>query len=139
MNVVVDKLDQVNQVSLGALRPPAGIGPAAKPAGNGAADKAKGVSFESVFTQELAKEGLKFSAHAEKRLASRNIPFSQEEMATLAAAVDRAALKGARESLVLMGDTAFVVSVRNRTVITAIDGPSLKESVFTNIDSAVIA
>lgn len=136
---MVDKLNALSQVGLGALRPPAGVGPVSRPGGAGQAEKAKGVSFESVFTQELAKEGLKFSAHAERRLASRNIPFSQEELASLAAAVDRAALKGARESLVLMGDTAFVVSVKNRTVITAIDGPSLKENVFTNIDSAVIA
>jgi hypothetical protein len=32
-----------------------------------------------------------------------------------------------------------VVSVKNRTVITAIDGSNLKGNVFTNIDSAVIA
>jgi hypothetical protein len=30
------------------------------------------------------------------------------------------------------------VSVRNRTVITAVDAASLKDNVFTNIDSAVI-
>lgn len=103
------------------------------------ATKSKASSFESVFAEEVAKQGLRFSAHAEKRLASRGIPVSPEEMQNLSAAVDRAAAKGARESLILMGETAFVVSVRNRTVITAIDGPSLKDNVFTNIDSAVIA
>jgi hypothetical protein len=30
------------------------------------------------------------------------------------------------------------VSVRNQTVITAVDKDSLKDNVFTNIDSAVI-
>jgi len=34
---------------------------------------------------------------------------------------------------------ALIVSIKNRTVITAVDGQSLKENVFTNIDSAVIA
>ncbi len=52
--------------------------------------------------------------------------------------VDRAAAKGARESLVLMDNVALVVSIKNRTVITAVDKANLKESVFTNIDSAVI-
>jgi len=52
--------------------------------------------------------------------------------------VSKAAAKGARESLILLDDKAFVVSVRNRTVITAVDGEHLKENVFTNIDSAVI-
>ena len=35
--------------------------------------------------------------------------------------------------------TAFVVSVRNKTVITAVDQEHMREHVFTNIDSAVIA
>ena len=34
---------------------------------------------------------------------------------------------------------AFVVSVKNRTVITAVDAQSMREQVFTNIDSAVLA
>jgi flagellar operon protein len=38
----------------------------------------------------------------------------------------------------MIDDVALVVSVRNRTVITAVDQQSLKENVFTNIDSAVI-
>jgi flagellar operon protein len=50
-----------------------------------------------------------------------------------------AASKGARESLVLLDQTAFVVSVPNRTVITVVDKENLKQNVFTNIDSAVIA
>lgn len=98
-----------------------------------------GETFATVLNRELAQGGLKFSAHAEKRLASRGIPLTPAEVDSLSQAVDRAAAKGARESLILVGGTAFVVSVRNRTVITAIDGPSLKENVFTNIDSAVIA
>ena len=53
-------------------------------------------------------------------------------------AVDKARNKGGRETLILLGDVALVVSVVNRTVITAIDGDSLKDNVFTQIDSAVI-
>ena len=53
--------------------------------------------------------------------------------------VDRAAGKGARDSVVFVDSTAFVVSVRNRTVITAVDRDHMKDHVFTNIDSAVIA
>lgn len=128
-------IDKVNLQGIiqppGGVRPSTGV-PAPAPAG-------KGTSFETVFAQEVARGGLKFSAHAEKRLASRGIPFSPEELTNLSDAVDRAAAKGARETLVLVGTTAFLVSVRNRTVITAIDGDSLKENVFTNIDSAVIA
>jgi flagellar operon protein len=57
----------------------------------------------------------------------------------LQGAVQRAASKGARDALVLMDDLAMVVSVTNRTVVTVVDKDNLKQNVFTNIDSAVIA
>jgi flagellar operon protein len=53
--------------------------------------------------------------------------------------VDRAARKGARDAVVFVEGTAFVVSVRNKTVITAVDRDHMRDHVFTNIDSAVIA
>lgn len=85
-----------------------------------------------------AAQEIKFSQHALQRLNKREIPFGETQMAKLADAVDKAAKKGAKESLILMQDMAFVVSVKNRTVITAVDGGSLKDNVFTQIDSAVI-
>jgi len=81
--------------------------------------------------------GLKFSAHALNRLQSRGIQLTPARMEKINAAVDRAAAKGARESLLVADDLALIVSIANRTVITAIDGASIKENVFTNIDSAV--
>jgi len=38
-------------------------------------------------------------------------------------AVEKAKQKGVRESLILMKDMAFVVSIKNKTVITAMDEP----------------
>ena len=94
--------------------------------------------FSTLLNQELQKTTIKFSAHAEKRLAARNIRLTPEQLAELEQAVDRLQAKGGRESLVLLGEVAFVVSVANRTVITAVDGESMKDNVFTNIDSAVL-
>lgn len=97
-------------------------------------------AFAGVLHQQLlAQNEVKFSAHAVKRLESRNIKLSGEDLAVLNEAVDRAEAKGARESLILMNQLALIVSVKNRTVITAVDGESLRENVFTNIDSAIIA
>lgn len=93
--------------------------------------------FDRVLRERLS--GLKFSAHAEERLKRRNIALAPGELERLKVAVDRAAAKGCCDSLVLMDDKAFVVSVKNRTVITAVDGASVKEGVFTNIDSAVVS
>ena len=93
--------------------------------------------FEQALNQAMG--GVKFSQHAMQRLQTRNINMTPTQMDQLQSAVDKAAEKGARESLILMNkDLALVVSVRNRTVITAMDGASIKDNVFTNIDSAVI-
>jgi flagellar operon protein len=95
-----------------------------------------GPSFDSVFQEEL--RGLTFSRHAQERLQARKIQLNDVDMASLQNAVNRADEKGAKDSLVLMRDMAFIVSVKNRTVVTAMDSEHLKENVFTNIDSAVI-
>jgi len=83
-------------------------------------------------------EGLRFSQHALERMANRGITFKPEDIARLNDAVDKAAKKGSRESLVLMGENAFIVSVKSKTVVTAMDREAMKENVFTNIDSTVI-
>ena len=57
---------------------------------------------------------------------------------TVEQAIDRAGAKGSRDSLILMNDLAMIVNIRNRTVITAMEGKDIKENIFTNIDSAII-
>lgn len=95
--------------------------------------------FESILKQKQAESSeIKFSKHAELRLQSRNISLTQEQKDKMKEAVAKAESKGVRDSLVLMDNLAFVVNVRNRTVITAANSNELKENVFTNIDGAVI-
>lgn len=81
---------------------------------------------------------LKFSQHALDRMSSRGISFKPEDLARLSDAVEKAAKKGSKESLILMGDNALIVSVKNKTVVTTMDRETMKENVFTNIDSTVI-
>jgi flagellar operon protein len=81
---------------------------------------------------------LKFSAHALQRLQSRNIQLTPGDIQQMNSMADKAAAKGSKQSLFVMGDVAMVVSIKNRTVITAVDSQSMKENVFTNIDSAAI-
>lgn len=95
----------------------------------------KGQDFDSIFKKEL--EQLKFSSHATKRLESRNIQISEIEMNKLQEAVGKAEMKGARDSLVMMDKTAFIVNVPNKTVVTAMPVGQGEENVFTNIDSVV--
>ncbi len=93
-------------------------------------------SFENVFADEL--QNIKFSKHAQQRLESRNIQLSEKEKIELSSAVSKAEAKGAQESLVLLRDMAFVVNVKNKTIVTALTGDSMNNNVFTNIDSAII-
>ena len=81
---------------------------------------------------------LKFSAHAMQRLRERNIHFDSEMMTKMNDAINKADSKGVQDTLVLTDKAALIVSVPNRTVITAMDRNQLSGNVFTNIDGAVI-
>ncbi len=96
----------------------------------------QGKSFDEVLRGELDR--IKFSHHAQTRLESRNIQLSDEDVKQIADAVDQASQKGSQDSLVIMKNLAFVVNVKNRTVVTAVDGDNLNKNIFTNIDSAVL-
>lgn len=111
----------------------------AKDSGRGIEKKGE---FDQVFEQAMdlnqVKEPLKFSAHASQRMQDRRIKLDQQTMAKVNDAIDKAAAKGVEDTLILTGDTALIVSVKNRTVITALDRSSMQGNVFTNIDGAVI-
>ncbi|MDD2540107.1 MAG: flagellar protein [Desulfuromonadaceae bacterium] len=94
--------------------------------------------FARVLDQKIPSQEIKFSQHAQDRLRARNINFSANDLANLEGAVNSVAQKGGKESLVMMGDSALVVSIKNRTVVTAMDKSQMKGNVFTNIDSAVV-
>ena len=93
----------------------------------------------AVFGEALEQAHVRFSAHAQQRLAQAEVHLDPQAMNRLEAAVEKAGLKGGKESLILLDDLAFVVSVKNRTVITAVGADRMADNVFTNIDSVVIA
>jgi flagellar operon protein len=140
----------MSSISNPALIPPGGLDPAVAPAAKGAratggdkaaqkAPGAAGQSFADALTQAGSAQQLQFSRHALARVQRRGIELDQATLGRLSDGVGRAASKGSRDSLVLVDGTAFVVSVSNRTVITAVGSEHMKDNVFTNIDSAVIA
>jgi flagellar operon protein len=118
------------------------IAPARQPGVPVAIPAAGAPNFRDVLRNSVgsatAGAPLKFSAHAMQRLESRNITLTPADLARMNAMADKAAAKGAKQSLFMMNDVALVVSIKNRTVITAVDRDSMKENVFTNIDSAAI-
>ncbi len=103
-----------------------------------------GISFEEVLNQtRKASEApygsskLKFSKHADQRLADRNINLSDKQIKRLEDGTEAASAKGIKESLMLMDDLAFIVNVKNSTVVTAMSKQDENERIFTNIDGAI--
>jgi len=123
----------------GAAAPTAPAGAPARTPGR-SAPAAGGPSFADALQQAGGgARPLQFSKHALDRVQRRGIELDGPTLQRLNEGARRAAGKGSRDSLVLVDGTAFVVSVNNHTVITAVGSEHMKEQVFTNIDSAVIA
>lgn len=121
-------MNDIIPVKVSGGRPLRPAPPTRQPAGQGPA-----------FGEALATADVRFSNHAQKRLEKRDIQLSTDDLARLNLAVDNAAKRGGKDSLVLMDDLAFVVNVKERLVVTAVDARSRGEGVFTQIDSVVLA
>jgi flagellar operon protein len=125
-----------------AIIPPPGVRPVqpahgTPPGGANQTVPVKGPSFAEVLAHKTAAPT--FSRHALDRLRQRGIEVNEPTIERLTGGISRAASKGSRDSVVFIDGTAFVVSVKNNTVITAVPSERMREHVFTNIDSAVIA
>ncbi len=81
----------------------------------------------------------KFSKHAVNRMSDRQLTLTPQQLDRLTEGTMKAGAKGINESLVLVDDLAFIVNIKNNTVVTALDSTRSDESVYTNIDGAVIA
>ena len=129
------------RVGYGELRPPA-----ATPAAKGEIDGRFGETLDGVLARhenkdhwESEKSGnLRWSRHASARLRSRGIELTEQAAGEIGEAVELLAEKGAKESLVLYEDHAFIVGIARRTVITAMTREEAVGSIFTNIDSTIV-
>ncbi len=119
-------------------------GPYTKGISSNRVDQAKeGVKNNQGFREILkasieSTKDIKFSKHAARRMQERNIKLSNVQLYKMENALEKAQIKGAKDSLLLMGNTAFIVNVPSRTIVTAIDNVDTQDNVFTNIDSAII-
>jgi flagellar operon protein len=95
-------------------------------------------SFAQHLQQTIQSSSIIFSQHAQTRLEERGIDLSTEQVMKLQDGMMKAKEKGSKESLLLMEGLAFVVSVKNNTVITAMEQNSMGDHIITKIDSAVL-
>lgn len=95
-------------------------------------------SFKSILENNLKKESFVISNHAASRLQDRNISLNESDMKKINEGINKAEEKGSKDCLILYKDVAMVASIKNRTIITAVDKESSKGNVFTNVDSVVL-
>ncbi len=128
------------------IRPLGGASPATQVRGTPAREIA-GSGFDNSLDALLARStpqsendarDVNFSRHASARMRSRGVELPSEDLEALKGAFDKLQDRGARESLVLLGDNAFVVGVPSRTVITTMTRSEAAGNVFTQIDSTVV-
>ena len=97
------------------------------------------VVFNSILQKEInKKDGFILSNHAAQRLKDRNINLDEADMNRINEGLNKAEKKGAKDSLILYKDVVMVASIKNKTIITAVDKDGSKDNVFTNIDSVVM-
>ncbi len=95
--------------------------------------------FDEILQEKLkSNKGVNFSAHAMSRIEQRNLNISTDELSRLDSGFQKLEDKGSLNSLVLVDNTAYIVSVKNRTVVTALDKAEAINNVYTNIDSVAI-
>ena len=134
------RVNQIREVS--RTSPVTGVGEAGSVAQGAAAraeNVAPGVDFKTILDEQLAKNSpLQFSKHARERVVKRGIELTDELLGNLHSAVSKARDKGARDVVIIDAGRAFIVNIPNNVVVTTVTDKEMKDSVFTNIDSAVI-
>jgi flagellar operon protein len=97
------------------------------------------VAFGDALAAAGREQGLELSTHALKRLEQRQVDLQSDQLERLRQAMDALAAKGARQSLVMLDQVAYVVNPSARTVVTAMPAGTGTEAIFTKIDSVAIA
>ncbi len=94
------------------------------------------VSFKDLLDQNI-KNTVTFSKHASIRKEQRNIEVTEADLEKLGDACDQAQEKGINNTLIMMDDSAFIVSAANKRVITVMDKNEMKNKLFNDIEGAV--
>jgi flagellar operon protein len=103
------------------------------------ADSTASRSFKDILQEQIdEKTQVNFSRHAMNRVLERNIELSPDNLERLNEAIKLADEKGLDDTLILLDEAAFIVSVKNNTVITTVNREEMTGNVFTNIDGTVV-
>lgn len=85
-----------------------------------------------------AEQKPKISKHAQLRMKERNIEISDQKWSQIHSKLQEAKAKGVTDSLVVMDTAALLVSIKNNTVVTAMDRNEADSQLFTNINGTIL-
>lgn len=94
--------------------------------------------FAAYLQEQISRSSVEFSKHAATRVMERSIPLNDSSIERLNEGVRLAREKGLDDTLIVVDNTAFVVSAKNGKVITTVGRDELRGNVFTNLDGTVI-
>ncbi|MFB1049569.1 TIGR02530 family flagellar biosynthesis protein [Paraliobacillus sp. JSM ZJ581] len=92
-------------------------------------------NFKDVLT---GAQSFKISKHAQTRLDERNIRIDASKWESIFEKVSEAKQKGVTDSLVITDEATLLVSVKNNTVVTALDRKEMQSRIFTNINGTIV-
>lgn len=87
---------------------------------------------------QTPEQHIVLSAHAQKRLQERNLEMDGEEFLKVKNGFLKLKNKGGQDSLIITKKAAYIVDVKNNTIVTAIEKGKIGENVFTKIDSTIV-
>jgi flagellar operon protein len=97
------------------------------------------VSFKEILDEKIFKDNsISFSDRASKILNEINGHLTTDQMNRLESGLGKLKKKGIVSGILLMDSTAFVLNVKNQTVVTTIGQNRIQENIFSNFDAFAV-
>jgi flagellar operon protein len=97
-----------------------------------------GPTFDEILEARLPAGTVVVSAHAKAALELSGIELSPMDLDRIGKGIDQLGDAGGQEGLLISEKAAFAVRVSDRTITAATAHEEIKNSVFTDIDSALL-
>tara|TARA_B100001250_G_scaffold243390_1_gene209223 strand:- start:215 stop:613 length:399 start_codon:yes stop_codon:yes gene_type:complete len=97
-----------------------------------------GPTFDEILEARLPAGTVVVSAHAKAALEVSGIELSPMDLDRIGKGIDQLGDAGGQEGLLISEKAAFAVRVSDRTITAATAREEVKDSVFTDIDSALL-